>query len=105
MKLVMLMYLEEDDDCVERLLEETEVPVYSRLPLEGVGEGTEGWYGSVPAYNSRMIMTVVGEERAARLLDAVRECHDIADPRHPVRALQLEVEKGAACETMPNAES
>ena len=97
MKLVMLMYLEEDDRCVERLLEEAEVPVYSRLPLEGVGGGSGGWYGSVPAYASRMILTVVPEAKARRVLEAVRDCRGISDPRHPVRALQMDVETLTAC--------
>ena len=99
MKMVILMYLEEDDDCVDRLLAEAEVPVYSRLPLEGVGEGSAGWYGSVPAYRSRMAMAVVEEGTADRILEAVRECRGIADPRHPVRALQMDVETLTSCGT------
>lgn len=97
MKLVMLMYLEEDDGCVERLLGEAEVPVYSRLPLEGVGDGAAGWYGSVPVYRSRMAMAVVEEETAGRILAAVEECRGVADRRHPIRALQMDVETLTAC--------
>lgn len=98
MKLVMLMYLSDDDDCVEGLLEEHDVSVFSNLPLEGIGPGTRtGWYGKAAPYESRMTMTVVEDARAHELLQAVRECTGVKDPRHPVRAVQVDVEAMTTC--------
>ena len=97
MKLVLLMYLEEDEPCVDRLLEEQGVGAFSRLPVEGHGPGERGWRGEVPAYRSRMVMAVVPEETASRLIEAVEECRGIEDPAHPVRAVEVGVERVAAC--------
>ncbi|MDX1623817.1 MAG: hypothetical protein R3199_07530 [Gemmatimonadota bacterium] len=97
MKLVLLMYLEGDEACVERLLAEQGVAVYSRLPIEGVGPGARGWYGEVAPYASRMIVTMVEGEAAARLLDAVSECRGVQDPSHPIRAAMVDVERATAC--------
>lgn len=97
MKLVLLMYLEEDEPCVDRLLEKERVGAFSRLPLEGHGPGVQGWRGDVPAYRSRLVMAVTGEETAARLLHAVEECRGMQDPTHPVRAVQVPVERVASC--------
>ncbi|MFW6088203.1 MAG: hypothetical protein ACODAB_00530 [Gemmatimonadota bacterium] len=98
MKLVILMYLREDEDCVDRLLSENRVPVYSRMEMEGVAKrGGGGWYGETAPYSSEMIVAVVPDDVAASLLDAVAECHGVQDPRHPIRALQLPVERETAC--------
>lgn len=98
MKLVILMYLREDDACVERLLSESRVPVYSRMEMEGAARGPgPGWYGESAPYSSRMIVTVVPDEVAASLLEAVSECRGVKDPRHPIRALQLPVERMTSC--------
>ena len=95
MKLVFLMYLEEDDDRVVKLLEEHHVVVYSRMPIEGHGSGMRGWYGEVAPYRSRLVFTVVPENKAAELLEAVRNCRDCEDPQHPIHALQVAVEEMA----------
>ena len=97
MKLVMILYLEEDEACVDRLLAEQGVGAFSRLPLEGHGPGARGWRGDVPAYRSRLVLTVTEEETAARLLHAVEECRGMQDPTHPVRAVQVPVERVASC--------
>jgi hypothetical protein len=97
MRLVLLMYLEEDEKCVDRLLEEQGVEAFSRLPVEGHGPGEKGWRGEVPAFRSRMVMAVVPEVTASRLLEAVEECRGMVDPAHPVRAVQVAVERTAAC--------
>lgn len=99
MKLVMLMYLEEDQACVKELVERVGVSVYSRLEVEGRGEGTPGWLGRVPAYASQITMAVVDDDTAADLLEAVRTQEGCQDARHPVRAVQLPVEASAACRT------
>jgi hypothetical protein len=96
MKMILLLYLEDDAHCVQSLLEEHDVVAYSELPLEGHGEGRPaGWYGDIPPFHSRMAFTVVPEARAEELLDAVRACRGCQDTRHPIHALQLGVEKVA----------
>ena len=41
--------------------QETLVYDRGRLPLEGHGPGEKGWRGEVPAYRSRLVLTVVPE--------------------------------------------
>ena len=96
MKFIVLLYLEEDDACVEKLLERHGVAAYSRLSVEGHGEGGPGWYGSTSPYASQMAFTVVPEERAAEILAAVERCDGLADPNHPIHAIQLGVESAVA---------
>ncbi|MEQ9569655.1 MAG: hypothetical protein RLN75_05650 [Longimicrobiales bacterium] len=93
MKLIVLLYLEDDDPVVARLLADHGVLAWSRLTLEGHGAGLAGWYGSVAPYRSRMAFTVVPADRADDVLEAVAEMDGLADPRHPVHALQLEIER------------
>ncbi len=93
MKMILLLYLEDDDQLVTRLLERHGVVAWSRLPLEGHGAGLAGWYGEAAPYRSRMAFTVVPEARAAELMDAVKSATGLADPRHPVHALQMPVER------------
>ena len=92
MKLMLFLYLEDDELCVSRLLKEHGVVAYSRFPLEGHGTGAEGWYGEVAPYASRMAFTLVPEAQASELLDAVRSCDGVTDPKHPIHAVQLGVE-------------
>jgi hypothetical protein len=101
MKLVMLMYLEEDEACVNQVVTELGVPMVTHLCVEGMeakatGE-SRGWYGATAPYQSRMTLAVVDDAMSGRLLDAVRDCKGIQDPRHPIRAVQLAVEGAAAC--------
>lgn len=97
MKLVILMYLEEDEGCVQELLHESDVPVFSRLSMEGIGPGAPSWYGGPTPYESRMAFTIVSDERAADVLAAVGTARGCLDERHPVRAIQLAIEDTAAC--------
>jgi len=99
MKLVILMYLEEDDACVERLLREVKVEAYSRLDMEGRGPGARaGWYAETAPYHSRLIMAIVPQQVAATLMQAVSECTGVQDPRHPIRAALLDVQQFTCCE-------
>lgn len=99
MKLVILMYLKDDEGCVGRLLERSRVAVYSRMEMEGVARaaGGGGWYGDSPPHDSEMIVAVVPDEVATELLEAVAGCRGVEDPRHPIRALQLPVEQETSC--------
>lgn len=96
MKMILILFLEDDADRVRSLLEEHDVAAYSELPLEGHGEGRPvGWYGEVSPYRSRMAFTLVPGPRARELLAAVRACTGCQDPDHPIHALQLGVEETA----------
>lgn len=96
MKLVFLMYLEEDDALVMKGFKQLGVAVFSRLPLEGHGAGAEGWYGEVAPYRSQMVFAVLSDTEAGKLLDAVAEWPAGQDPKHPVRAFQVDVEKAVS---------
>lgn len=93
MKLVALMYLEEDEESVARLLKEHGVEAYSRVPLEGHGAGMKGWYGNVHPYSSFMSFAMLPENKAVELMNAVEECTNCKHPRHPIHAMQVHVER------------
>lgn len=98
MKLVLLMYLEDDTACVERLLSETGITTYSRVSVEGHGPGgLGGWYAEAAPYRSGLIVIAADDESAGRLLEGVRLCTGVEDPRHPIRAYALNVDTAAAC--------
>jgi len=100
MKLVILTYLEGDEKCVERLLTQLEVPTFSRLPVEGHERAAAvGWYGSgaVAPYRSEVIFVFAEDSLADAILDAVRECTGVEDPKHPIRAFAIDVQAAAAC--------
>lgn len=92
MKLLVLLYLEDDDRTVLSLLRAHGVVAWSRLSVEGHGPGTPGWFAEVAPYRSRMILTLVPEGQAGELMDAVRGCAECQDPAHPVHAMQVGVE-------------
>ena len=100
MNLVMLTYLEGDEKCVQRLLTKLEVPMFSRLAVEGHERaGTAGWYGagSAAPYRSEVIFVFAGDALADSIMEGVRECTGVEDPKHPIRAFALSVENAAAC--------
>lgn len=92
MKIIVLLYLEEDQKCVTRFLKENGVMAYSQLPVEGHGSGVAGWYGAAAPYASRMAFTIVPEAQAQAILQAVEGCNGVADARHPIHAIQMGVE-------------
>jgi hypothetical protein len=99
MKLVLMMYLQEDEKCVNGLLRELEVQAFSRLSVEGHGPGSAaGWSGEIQPYQSRMVMTILPDEGARNLMQAVAHCAGVQDPRHPIRATLLDVEQFSCCE-------
>ena len=99
MKLVFLMYLEEDQKCVDRLLKERQISAFSRIPVEGHGPGSAaGWSGEIQPYDSQIIMTVVEDAQAEALVRAVGNCTGVEDPRHPIRAVLMNVEQFTCCE-------
>ncbi len=98
MKMILLTYLEGDEECVERLMKELNVSVYSGMSMEGHSAGPAvGWYGETAPYRSRMVFAFVSEELAEKVMAAVRSCTGVEDPRHPIRAFELDVARAAAC--------
>ena len=99
MKLAILMYLKDDEKCVDRLLKEIDIQSFSRLPVEGHRPGPAGgWYGETAPYRSELLMSVLPEEQAAKLTHAVAECTGVEDQQHPIRAAILDVEQFVCCE-------
>lgn len=100
MKMVMLMYLEDDQKCVDRLIKELEIETFSQLPVVGHRPtSASGWYGDAAPYQSMIIMTVVPNEQATSIMRAVAACRGVEDPRHPIRAVLLDVEDTTCCES------
>jgi hypothetical protein len=95
-KLVVLMYLEDDGPGVEKLLRAHQVSAYSELPVTGHGLGTAGWYGTVAPYKSRMLIALLSADKAAELVAAVGRCTGCSDPNHPIHAWTLAVEQAVA---------
>jgi len=93
MKLVFLMYLEEDDAAVQEMLRRQKVATWSGVSLEGHATGTTGWYGDVAPYRSRMVFSVMPAPQAEELMEAVANCTACQDKAHPLRALQVDVER------------
>lgn len=99
MKLIYLMYLADDEGCVNRLLVEQEVTAFSRLPVEGHGPGSAvGWTGEIQPYQSQVVMIILPDEEATALMEAVASCMGVEDPRHPIRAVQMSVEQYSCCQ-------
>jgi len=96
MKLVILMFLEDDTEAVEGLLAAHHLVAYSEISVEGHGMGTAGWYGQVAPYASRMLLVFLDADKAVQLLAAVSACTGCKDPNHPIHAWQIDVDKAAA---------
>ena len=96
MKLVIMMFLEDDSECAEGILAAHGVTAYSELPVQGRGGGAAGWYGEVAPFRSRMIMTFLPVGLAEELTEAVRMCQERKDPGHPIRAWQVNVERAVS---------
>jgi hypothetical protein len=106
MKLVVLMYLEEDAPNVQKLMAAHEVTAYSELPVTGRGAGTTGWYGTVAPFKSRMLIAFVPAAKADELTTAISACTGCMDPNRPIRAWQMEVEKSVtSARPNPSSES
>jgi len=92
MKIVLLLYLEEDGPAVTKLLSDQGISAYSRLPVEGHGQGKAGgWYGDIATHSSKMIFSIVSDEEAHALVDAVQGVA-VQDAAHPIHAAQLQLE-------------
>ena len=105
MKLAILMYLKDDEKCVDSLLKEIDIQSFSRLPVEGHRPGpARGWYGETAPYRSELLMSVLPEEQAKKLTQAVAKCTGVEDQQHPIRAAILDVEQFVCCEHLNESE-
>lgn len=96
MKIVLLMYLEEDAPRVARLIRDQGVLAFSRLDAEGWTESLPSpWSGAVSPYRSQFLVTLVPDDRADRLMEAVTGCGGCEDDRHPIHAVELDVARVA----------
>ena len=95
MKLIALLYLEDDQPLVEEILAEAGVGAWSRMDMEGHGTGVPGWYGEVASYRSCLLFTWGSSEQAEGLMAAVAAARGVQDPSHPIHALQVDVESVA----------
>jgi hypothetical protein len=92
MKLVLLLYLEGDGPAVTKLLLDQGISAYSRLPIEGHGEGKAGgWFGDIATHNSKMIFSIVDDGVADALVGAVKEVQ-VQDAGHPIHLAKLSLE-------------
>jgi hypothetical protein len=91
-KLITLLYLEDDEPVVDRLLRDAGIGAFSRLEMEGHGSGFPGWDGTIPSFRSRLIFAMVDAQRARDVLDAVAAATGVQDSSHPIRAFQVDVE-------------
>ena len=94
-KLVAILYLEDDEEVVEDVLRDAGVGTFSRFDMEGHGAGVPGWYGEVPSYRSKLLFTWVAPEQALALLAGVAAAQGVQDTSHPIHALQIDVESVA----------
>lgn len=98
MKMVVIMYLEEDERCVSKLMSRLAIPAWSRMPVEGHGPRmAPGWTAEETPFQSRLTFSFLPDELARTLIDAVAQCNGVEDPRHPIRAALLDVEEFVHC--------
>lgn len=91
MRIVMLMYLEEDAGRVADLLRSREIVAFTRLEAEGwTASLPSPWSGATTPFRSELLLTLVPEDRAAELMQAVADCA-CANVRHPVHGVELAV--------------
>jgi hypothetical protein len=92
MKLVLLLYLEEDGPVVTKLLSDQGISAYSRLPIEGHGQGKAGgWFGDIATHNSKMILSILPDDQADALAAGLKEVK-VQDPSHPIHLAKLNLE-------------
>lgn len=98
MKLIGLMSLIQYKDRVRKLFEKHEVQIYSEIEIVGHTSDTikqYGWWSfdkEVPRY-STLYFAVVPKEKADGIMQDIHCVSDECDPKHPLRAFQIDVEK------------
>jgi len=100
MKLVAVMSLDADRDALHRLYREHEIQVFSEIDIKGYHHSQTpsaadvGWFGNTshPAYSTLTWAFLPGEQ-ATKLLSAIEALNDRVDPKHPVRAFEMPVDR------------
>lgn len=93
MKLVLLLYLEEDGPAVTKLLMDQGISAYSRIAMEGHGEGKAGgWFGDVATHSSTMIFSIIADDVADALATALKDVK-VQDAGHPIHMAKLNLEE------------
>jgi len=100
MKLVAVMSLDSNRKALHRMYREHSIQVFSEIDIKGYhhtqspSAADVGWFGhaSHPAY-STLTWAFLPEDQAELLLDAIATLNADADPKHPIRAFQMPVDR------------
>lgn len=100
MKLVAVMSLDADRDALHRMYRNHEIEVFSEIDIKGYHHAQTpsaadvGWFGrtSHPAY-STLTWAFLPAAQAADLLDAIAGFNRDTDPKHPIRAFEMPVDR------------
>jgi hypothetical protein len=98
-KLIAVMSIHEYADELRRLFREHRVPVFSETDIQGYNLHADppensNWFADrhVPVY-SHLIFAFTEAGKADELMEAIRKRSSELDPKNPIRAFQLHVEK------------
>ncbi len=97
MKLVVFMCVDEFAKDARKLLQENKVVAYSESNIRGYklsdDDESENWFAAKHyPDNSKIFFTMVDEEKATQLMEALEQCKLNKDPNN-VHAFQLGIEK------------
>ncbi|PEN14322.1 hypothetical protein CRI94_04600 [Longibacter salinarum] len=100
MKLVAVMSLDSNREELHRMYREHSIQVFSEIDIRGYHHTQTpsavdvGWFGhaSHPAY-STLTWAFLPSDQAEHLLDAIAELNHETDPKHPVRAFEMPVDR------------
>jgi hypothetical protein len=100
MKLVAVMSLDSSRDALHRMYREHSIQVFSEIDIKGYhhtqtsSAADVGWFGRAthPAY-STLTWAFLPDGQATKLLDAISAFNEENDPKHPVRAFEMPVDR------------
>ena len=100
MKLVVLMSIEEHSRQLRNMMSEHKIPVFSGADIEGYKttdkhELETSWFaGATPGIFSHLYFAFVEQEKSTELLDAIEKYNNAHHGANPLRAYELNVERG-----------
>jgi len=100
MKLVAVMSLDANREALHRMYRKHEIQVFSEIDIKGYHHSQTpsaadvGWFGhaSHPAY-STLTWAFLPAKQATDLLDSIAAFNQDTDPKHPVRAFEMPVDR------------
>ncbi|RMH70910.1 MAG: hypothetical protein D6675_07960 [Gemmatimonadetes bacterium] len=97
MKLVALMALAKDMDCIKRVFQDHHVQIYSEVEITGHTFATlkqYGWFSKrdIPTYSS-LCFALVPADVAQVVMDEVEQLQQENPSDHPVHGFVIDVEK------------